>query len=80
MFYSTLNGGDTKPLSVLVSKVNACKDEERPRGKQVGFIGTVTTSEEHTITLLFLRILYLMLSSFPPEFTPQTLLEISSSI
>lgn len=49
MFYSTLNGGDTKPLSVLVSKVNACKDAERPRGKQVGFIGTVTTSEEHTI-------------------------------
>lgn len=48
MFYSTLNGGDTKPLSVLVSKVNASKDAERPRRRQVVFIGTVTTSEKCT--------------------------------
>lgn len=48
MFYSTLNGGDTKTLSALVSKVNASKDAERQRERQVGFIGVVTTSEACT--------------------------------
>lgn len=49
MFYSTLNGGDTKTLSALVSKVKASKDAEGPRRRQVGFIGTATTSEECTV-------------------------------